>query len=151
MISKCVRITEGMADEMLDKCMNGPDHVTIWRRTCAQTVSIKDDRITMKTTVYKVHVLVVNSTGITATGKSRWIELKWNFKLHILTDEKSQKILVFRVTDTGDAGACRVFWIRPWTGWRTTGEPRRRTSHISRDGQHPGQRELCRDNNRVCV
>lgn len=51
--------------------MKGPDHVTIWRRTRAQAVSIDGDRIIIKTTDYKVHVLVVGSTGITTTGKGR--------------------------------------------------------------------------------
>lgn len=119
MISKDVRITKGIADGMLDKCMNGPEHVTTWRRTCAQAVSIEDDRITMKTTVDKMHVLVADSTGISATDKSRWIDLKRNFKLHILTDGKSQKIMTFHDTDTAGAtpGTCRVFWTMPQTGW----------------------------------
>ena len=53
---------------------------------------------------------MADSTGITTTGKGRWIELKWkvkcNFiKLHMLAEEESRKILAFRVTDTsgGDA------------------------------------------------
>ena len=50
MICKVVRITEGIADGMLGKGMKGPDHVTIWRRTCAQAVSIEGDCITIKTT-----------------------------------------------------------------------------------------------------
>ena len=84
--------------------------MTIWRRTCAQAVYIESNRITVKTTNGKTHVLVADYIGITTTGKGRWIELKWNvkcnfIKLHILSDEESQKILAFRVTDTsgGDA------------------------------------------------
>ena len=110
MIGKGVRITEGVTDKMLGNGVKGPDHVTIWRRTCAQAVSIEGDRITIQTTNGKTHVLVADSTGITTTGKGRWIELKWNvkcsfIKLHILADEESQKILAFRITDTsgGDA------------------------------------------------
>ena len=67
-------------------------------------------RITIKTTDGKLHVLVADSTGITTTGKGKWIEIKWNvkcsfIKLHILADEESQKILAFRITGTkgGDA------------------------------------------------
>ena len=110
MIGKGVRITEGVADEMLGRGVKGPDHATIRRRTCAQAVSIEGDRITIKTTDDRVYVLVADSTGITTTGKGRWIELRWNvkcrfIKLHILADEASQKILAFRITDTsgGDA------------------------------------------------
>ena len=110
MIGKGVRITEGVTYKMLGNGVKGPDHVTIWRRTCAQAVSIEGDRITIQTTNGKTHVLVADSTGITTTGKGRWIELKWNvkcsfIKLHILADEESQKILAFRITDTsgGDA------------------------------------------------
>lgn len=88
---------------MIGKGVKGPDHVPIWRLTCAQTVSIEGYYITMKTTGDMVHVLVAYLTGIPTTGKSRWIELKWNFKLHILTDEESKKALVFHVADTGGA------------------------------------------------
>ena len=105
-----LRVTEGHVDAMLGRGVKGPDHVTIWRRTCAQAVSIEGDRITVKTTDGKTHVLVADSTGITTTGKGRWIELKWNvkcsfIKLHILADEESQKILAFRITDTGGGDA----------------------------------------------
>ena len=112
MIGKGVRITEGVADEMLGNGVKGPDHMTIWRRTCAQAVSIEGDRITIQTADKKTHILVADSTGITTTGKGRWIELKWNvkcnfIKLHILADGESQKILAFRITDAGggDAGS----------------------------------------------
>ena len=76
MIGKGVRITKGMLGGMLGKGVEGPDHVTIWRQTCAQTVFIKSDRITMKTTADKVYVLVADSTGIITTGMGRWIDLK---------------------------------------------------------------------------
>ena len=53
---------------------------------------------------------MADSTCITTTGKGRWIELEWdakcNFiKLHLLADEESQKILAFRITDTGGGDA----------------------------------------------
>ena len=76
MIGKGVRITERVVDKMLGREVKGPDHVTIWRWTCAQVVSIEGDRISIKTTDGKMYVLVVDSTGITITGKGRWIELK---------------------------------------------------------------------------
>ena len=109
MIGKGFRITEGVADGMPGNGVKGPDHVTIWRRTCAQAVSIGGDRITVRT-ADKTHVLVADSTGITTTGKGRWIGLRWNvkcsfIKLHILADEDSQKILAFRITDTGGGDA----------------------------------------------
>ena len=105
-----LRVIEGHVDAMLGKGVKGPDHVTIWRRTCAQAVSIEGNRITVKTTDGKTHVLVADSTGITTTGKGKWIEIKWNvkcsfIKLHILVDEESQKILAFRITDTGGGDA----------------------------------------------
>ncbi len=110
MIGKGTRITEGAVDKMLGEGVKGPDHVTIWRRTCAQAVSIEGNRITVETTDGKTHVLLADSTGITTTGKGRWIEIKWkvkcNFiKLHILAEEESRNILAFRVTDRsgGDA------------------------------------------------
>ena len=75
--------------------------MTVWRPTCAQAVSIKCDHISMKITDSKMYVLVADSTGITATGKGKWRDLKWNIKcnfikLHILADEESQKILEIR-------------------------------------------------------
>ena len=110
MIGKGTRITEGVVDKMLGEGVKGPDHVTIWRRTCAQAVSIEGNRVTVETTDGKTHVLLADSTGITTTGKGRWIEIKWkvkcNFiKLHLLAEEESRKILAFRVTDRsgGDA------------------------------------------------
>ena len=46
-----LRVIEGHIDAMLGRGVKGPDHVTIWRRTCAQAVSMewqphhrKDDR-----------------------------------------------------------------------------------------------------------
>ena len=71
-----------------------------------QTISMEGNRITIKTTDDRVHVLVANSTSITTTRKSKWIEIKWNvkynfIKLHNLADEKLQKILACRVTGTG--------------------------------------------------
>lgn len=71
MIGKGVRITQGVTDKMLGKCVKGPDHVTIWRRTCAQAVSIEGNHITIKTADDKMHILVADSTGITTTGKGR--------------------------------------------------------------------------------
>ena len=63
---------------------------------------------------------MADSTGITTTGKGRWIEPKWNvkcnfIKLHILADEESQKILAFRITDTGGGDAKNLpgCWTRP--------------------------------------
>ena len=95
---------------MLGKGIRAPDHVTIWRRTCARSVSIDGDHIAIETTDDKIHVLVADSTGITTTGKGKWIEIKWNvksnfIKLHIMVDEESQQILAFRITDVngGDA------------------------------------------------
>ena len=124
MIGKGLRITQGVTDKMLGRGVKGSDHVTIWRRTCAQAVSIEGDRITIKTTDDKMHVLVADYTGITTTGKGRWIEIQWSvkcsfIKLHILAGEESQRILAFRVTDTsgGDAKNLPGCWIKPWTGW----------------------------------
>ena len=71
-----LRVTEGLVDAMLDRGAKGPDHVTIWRRTCVQAVSIDGNRITIKTTDGKLHVLVAYSIGITTTGKGKWIEIK---------------------------------------------------------------------------
>ena len=100
MIGKGTRITEGMVDKMLGKGVRGPDHVTIWRRTCARAVSMDGDHITVEATDGKTHVLVADPTGITTTGKGRWIEIKWkvkyNFiKLHILAEEESRKMPAF--------------------------------------------------------
>ena len=102
MIGKGLRITQGVTDKMQGRGVKGPDHIAIWSRTCVQVISIEGDRITIKMADGKIHVLVADSTGITTTGKGRWIELKWNVKysfinLHILADEESQKILAFRV------------------------------------------------------
>lgn len=106
---KSLRVMEGVVDAILNT-IKGPDHVTIWRRTCAQSVSINGDKIITKTTDGKTYVLMADSTGITTTGKGRWIEIKWNakcnfIKLHILIEEESQKILAFRITDTGGGDA----------------------------------------------
>ena len=105
-----LRVIEGHVDAMLGKRMKGPDHVTIWRRTCAQAVSMQDDRITIRMTTGKTHVLVAGHIGTTTTSKGRRIELKRNvkcnfIKLHILADEESQKILAFRITDASGCDA----------------------------------------------
>ena len=130
-----LRVTEGHVDAMLGRGVKGPDHVTIWRRTCARAVSMewqphhrKDDRrqdarsggrldrhnrhrqAVVPCISFCQCLLVADSTGITTTGKGRWIEIKWNvkcsfIKLHILADEGSQKIPAFRITDTGGGDA----------------------------------------------
>ena len=120
MIGKGTRITEGAVDKMLGEGVKGPDHVTIWRRTCAQAVSIEGNRITVETDDGKTHVLLADSTGITATGKGRWIEIKWkvkcNFiKLHMLAEESPGRY--WRSASPTGAGAtprtCRACWTRP--------------------------------------
>ena len=47
--------------------------MTIWRRTCAQAVTIDGKSITVDTTDGKTHRLIADSTGIAATNKGRWI------------------------------------------------------------------------------
>ena len=108
-LGKSLRITEGLARAMLWNSET-PDHVTIWRRTCAKSVTIQGNKIKIDTKDDKTYVLMADSTGVTTTGKGRWIEFKWDIKcsyikMHILVEEESQKILAFRLTDIrgGDA------------------------------------------------
>ena len=107
-LGKSLSITEGLARAMLWNSET-PDHATIWRRTCAKSVTIQDNKIKIDTRDDKTYVLLADSTGVTTTGKGRCIEFKWDIKcsyikLHILVEE-SQKILAFRTTDIrgGDA------------------------------------------------
>ena len=107
-LGKGLRVIEGHRDAMPGRDMKGPDHVTIWRRTCAQAVSIEGNHVTVKTTDGKTYVLVADSTGMTTTDEGRWLEIRWNvkcsfIKLHVLADEESQKMPAFRITDTGGA------------------------------------------------
>ena len=68
---------------------------------------------------------MADSTGITTTGKGRWIEFKWDvkcsyIKLRILVEEESQKILAFRLTDIrgrATPGTCRACRTRHWRIW----------------------------------
>ena len=41
MIGKGLRITEGVTDKMLGRGVKCPDHVTMWRRTRAQSGSMR--------------------------------------------------------------------------------------------------------------
>ena len=112
MCNNSLRVMEGMISAMLDKT-ECPDHVTIWRRTCAQAVTINENKINITTTDGKMYALMVDSTGLTTTGKGRWIEFKWNvkcnfIKLHILIEEESQKILAFRITDASGGDAANM-------------------------------------------
>ena len=109
MTGMSLRKTEGTAGAMLWN-LDTPDHVTIWRRTCAKAVIIQGRKIKIETKDNKTYVLMADSTGVTTTGKGRWIEFKWDIKcsyikLHVLVEEESQKILAFRITDVsgGDA------------------------------------------------
>ena len=78
--------------------------LTIWRRTGAKAVSGNGNTININLKNCEVHRLIVDSTGLNMTNSGQWISIKWsvkhNFiKLHIMTDEGSQKILPFRITD----------------------------------------------------
>ena len=91
-----------------------------------------------------MHILVADSTGITTTGKGRWIELKWNvkysfIKLHILADEEHQKILVFRAIDTGggNAGSLPDARSGPRPVGRAAGGRRYGSGYVSLDGRRP--------------
>ncbi len=100
MIGMGARITEGVVGKIPGEGVKGPDHATVWRRTCARAVRMEGDRITVETTDGKTHVLLADSTGITTTGKGGCIEIKWkakrNFiKLHMLAEEESRKMLAF--------------------------------------------------------
>ena len=98
------RQMEGLMDEMLGRAHEGPSYATIWRRVGASAVNIQNSRVTVEVNNGTVCNLIADSTGISATDCSEWIAIKWkvkhNFiKLHVLIEAKSQKILVFHITD----------------------------------------------------
>ena len=158
MIGRDVRITQEAADNILGRGVKGPDHATIWRRICAQSVSIEGDRITIKMTDGKTHVLVADSTGITTTGKGRRTGLRRNVKcsfvkLHILADEESQKILAFRITKT-DGGDAKNLPGMPDQTLDRLGIPledRGMDPAVSVEVDGTTANENARDHNRVCV
>ena len=77
--------------------VKGPS-VAIWRR--ARAVCMEDDRAAAETTDGKAHVLLADSTGITAAGKGRRIELKRKvkrdvIKLRMLAEVEPRKMPAF--------------------------------------------------------
>ena len=99
----------------LKRCWPGkemPDFSTIWKRIGASMPEFERDpafRPEQGSTVR----LVVDSTGIKNSNRGEWISVKWNvkrgfFKLHILVDLDTLRILEFRLTDMNGGDAAQL-------------------------------------------
>ena len=88
-----------------------PDHTTVWRRTGnAMPVFEHDPQFTLKEGVLRV---AVDSTGIANSNRGEWIRVRWNvkrgfFKLHVLVDLDTRRILAFALSDMNGGDAAHL-------------------------------------------
>ena len=88
-----------------------PDYTTIWRRVGNKMPAFKHDpEFTLKEGVLRV---AIDSTGIANSNRGEWIRVKWNvkrgfFKLHILVDLDTRRILAFALSDMNGGDAAHL-------------------------------------------
>ena len=88
-----------------------PDHTTVWRRTGnVMPVFEHDPQFTLKEGVLRV---AVDSTGIANSNRGEWIRVRWNvkrgfFKLHVLVDLDTRRILAFALSDMNGGDAAHL-------------------------------------------
>ena len=88
-----------------------PDYTTVWRRTGnAMPVFEHDPQFTLKEGVLRV---AVDSTGIANSNRGEWIRVRWNvkrgfFKLHVLVDLDTRRILAFALSDMNGGDAAHL-------------------------------------------
>ena len=88
-----------------------PDHTTVWRRTGNVMPAFEHDpQFTLKEGVLRV---AVDSTGIANSNRGEWIRVRRNvkrgfFKLHVLVDLDTRRILAFALSDMNGGDAARL-------------------------------------------
>ena len=88
-----------------------PHYTTLWRRIGNKMPTFEHDpKFTIKEGVTRV---VVDSTGMKISNRGEWIRVKWNvkkgfFKLHILVDLDTRRILAFALSDMNGGAAAHL-------------------------------------------
>ena len=88
-----------------------PEFTTLWRRIGNIMPTFEHNpEFTIKEGVMRV---VVDSTGMKNTNRGEWIQVKWNvkkgfFKLHILVDLDTRRILAFALSDMNGGDAAHL-------------------------------------------
>ena len=88
-----------------------PHYTTTWRRTGNVMPTFEHEpKFTFKEGVMRV---VIDSTGVANSNRGEWIRVKWNvkrgfFKLHILVDLDTRRILAFAVSDVNGGDAAHL-------------------------------------------
>ena len=88
-----------------------PHYVTIWRRVGnAMPTFQHEPEFTLGDGVLRV---VVDSTGVANSNRGEWIRVQWNvkrgfFKLHILVDLDTRRILAFAMSDMNGGDAAHL-------------------------------------------
>ena len=102
-----------------------PHYTTIWKRVGnVMPVFQHDPRFTIRDGVLRV---VVDSTGIANSNRGEWIRVQWNvkrgfFKLHILVDLDTRRILAFAISDMNGGDAAQLPVLLNYIMERYTGE-----------------------------
>ena len=99
----------------LKKCWPGkdiPNFCTIWKRIGASMPMFERDGAFRPKPGSTVR-LVVDGTGLANSNRGEWIRVKWNvkrgfFKLHILVDLDTRRILEFCLTDMNGGDAAQL-------------------------------------------
>ena len=99
----------------LKKCWRGksvPDFSTVWKRIGPTMPKFELDGA-FRPEPGKTVRLVVDSTGIKNGNRGEWIRVKWNvkrgfFKMHILVDLDTRRILEFCLTDMNGGDAAQL-------------------------------------------
>ena len=99
----------------LARCWPGkeiPDFSTIWKRIGKSMPEFEQDHAFRPEPGSAVR-LAVDSTGIKNSNRGEWIRVKWNvkrgfFKMHILVDVDTRRILEFCLTDMNGGDAAQL-------------------------------------------
>ena len=99
----------------LTRCWPGkdiPDFSTIWKRIGASMPAFERNH-TFRPEPGSAIRLAVDSTGIKNSNRGEWIRVKWNvkrgfFKMHILVDVDTRRILEFCLTDMNGGNAAQL-------------------------------------------
>lgn len=104
------RVLEGFLDGSWGKEHAIPEFTTIWKRI-GKTMPRFEQEAISSTVEGRVLRLVIDGTGVAMHNRGEWIRVKWNvkrgfFKLHLLIDLDTRRIISFSLTDMngGDAG-----------------------------------------------
>lgn len=104
------RVTEGYFTKHWDG-HDVPHFSVIWKRV-GGTMPVFD-KASVRNLLKGKRCFVVDSTGLKLSNRGEWIRVKWNvkrgfFKLHILIDLDTKRILAFRLTDMNGGDAANL-------------------------------------------